>query len=1721
MRLGAHATPPQAALDGRASAQLDEFKTRALMAIVRVSNERRWHHEIEWSRVLHGEKPTAAHRKLLVIGCALDALSLYGHIVVIKNDVYEVVFKSERWDAVVLTASLRQAKQCLTDLHVVDMALRLVQVQAADDGGLPVWLCTSRTQPLAQTASVHATHGGLWGLARACRQEYTSLPVWCVDVWDGAHGLVTMMDHHTFRLSGGYVRGLQQSASVEPETACYTIATDVPRLVTPHDVQPTTFDIDFDSVCQLLHMHATNAMDSLDMHQLPVAYDALEVMCQQYVAEAVSTLHESKVPLWHHKLLHAWCVKQHTARSEGSTVPRDVTHVHSSLWAEVQLGETCGPRLGDALTGAVAYQELLFPGGSLDFARPVYEDSSMAAFYNGCVVAAVKTVIGLLSDGRHIAALEVGAGTGGTASSVLPVLTDSCERYTFTDVSDLFLRRARVRFAEYPFIEYAMLNIDADPRLQGFARSQCDIIISTNCLHATPFMRNTMHNCTQLLHVGGMVIVNELVEARTFFQVTFGMTDGWWLFAEVQDPERIGQISPLLDWRQWEALLIDSGFARSHCVQGDTFLRGQSVLVAQVESPPSDGGASDKLSDGAHFFSGGLGGLGLLTARLLAVYGTRQIILSSRSDRVVAGSETEWEWLACSQCVVRRIRCDTSDDGAVRDTMRVMLGDGLRLSGVYHTAHALADNVLANQQALHFRTTYGPKVQGTRALHASTGRLSPRLFNMYSSIAGLMGSAAQAPHAAASAWLDTMANYRRCLGMCGQGVNWGVVAEIGYAARVGYNQRAETFGLGVIPRATTIVALSNTLLPACRNFAVLPADWSKLLAGSSAASGLCAPYFHLRNVECKQATVMCASKTPVSEKNVIKLDAVLELVKRTAGGFVDADAALMEAGVDSLGAVELRNQLQHMAGAGVTLPSTLIFDHPTARGLARFIAPAAPPQPQLAGMQLARGSSVVTLLSKKTTLPLGANTTSQLSAVAMDTVTEVPGSRWAPVQGDDFVKAQCRYAAFMINLECFDNRIFSTSVAESYAMDPQQRLVLSDSYTAMHAHGLRRHELLGSSTGIYLGITSTEFSQVPKPASAYGIGGVGHCFACGRLSYLLGLQGPCAATDTACSSTLVAAHSAMRALQCNECHIAVLSGVHAMLVPAVAVLYATGGILSKGGRSHTFDERADGFARSEACGSALLGTEGPGERTQLASAAVRQDGKSASFTAPSGQAQTALLNAAYSLADMSLVCLEAHGTGTALGDPIEIGALVVADCCPRAGTTSFGVGGIKANLGHTEPAAGLVGMFKLVNGLARHQLAPSAQLRLLNKHLLAPLSCTACACATQLGAMATLALDTAGGVSSFGLGGTIAHAILHASSTGPRCAIPSQALVYKRRLFLYGLFSPSHHVIPWRHDQLHPFVQLHLQTSVGAYIFRSPATGALHALVADHVVQGRVVFPAAGYLEVAHAATHAAMSTTMMFHAVHFMQPLAIGHSFLFIECTIDCSRFDVRSYESDGLMVDGPEHCSGRIVGRKTCHGADYPLARAQSSLHATSVSALYNALYATGVLYGPGYRTLLCAWQGVHGAMGQHCAHKPQPATFVHPADVDDTLCIGKLVMNDSTNGLLRLPFATDAVMLGDGVTGKLWTVSKSPTDPFLSLVLHLLSVIVHVLAGCDARRCGQVFGSPCKSLQSVSGAAHWVSAAHTASQSDCVAAPHVCRRLADDRSRASPCGHGDPCG
>jgi hypothetical protein len=225
---------------------------------------------------------------------------------------------------------------------------------------------------------------------------------------------------------------------------------------------------------------------------------------------------------------------------------------------------------------------------------------------------------------------------------------------------------------------------------------------------------------------------------------------------------------------------------------------------------------------------------------------------------------------------------------------------------------------------------------------------------------------------------------------------------------------------------------------------------------------------------------------------------------------------------------------------------------------------------------------------------------------------------------------------------------------------------------------------------------------------------------------------------------------------------------------------------------------------------------------------------------------------------------------------------------------------------------------------------------------------------------------------------------------------------------------------PWR-DPLHPFVQHVIASSDGATVFRSPTAGALHALVANHVVQGRVIFPGAGFLEVARAAGATAL------HGVYFLQPLAAAAPGVLIESAVSNGRLEVRTSQTEAFE-DATVHCSGATAEDTVWQRVEH--ASVRTLTHAADVGALYDGFDAVGLQYGPGYRTLINVWGGASDALARLRARSTHEGTHVHPALLDDALCTSAAMIALSGSSETRLPFAVDDALI-QGAPGELWAV------------------------------------------------------------------------------------------
>ncbi len=410
-----------------------------------------------------------------------------------------------------------------------------------------------------------------------------------------------------------------------------------------------------------------------------------------------------------------------------------------------------------------------------------------------------------------------------------------------------------------------------------------------------------------------------------------------------------------------------------------------------------------------------------------------------------------------------------------------------------------------------------------------------------------------------------------------------------------------------------------------------------------------------------------------------------------------------------------------------------------------------------------------------------------LLSEGIDAVTEVPHGRWnkeAYFDPDPAApgKMHAPYGGFLDQVDLFDPAFFGISGREAESMDPQQRLLLEVTWEALENAGIATTNLRGSSTGVFIGITGSDYARLAIAGNSacldvYAMTGGALNVAAGRLSYVLGLNGPAMVVDTACSSSLVAVHLACQSLREGECDLALAGGVNVLLTPEPFICFAKWGMMAPDGRCKTFDERADGFVRGEGCGVIALKRLSDALTAEdrvlavIRGTAVNQDGASSGLTVPNGLAQQALIRAALKAARLQpheVDYVEAHGTGTTLGDPIELEALAAALGKNRPEDRPLRVGSVKTNLGHLESASGIAGLIKVVLSMGREEIPRQLHFSKLNPRISlgrVPIEIPVKAIAWPRSERARIA-----GVSSFGFSGTNAHVILEEAPTARKLA---------------------------------------------------------------------------------------------------------------------------------------------------------------------------------------------------------------------------------------------------------------------------------------------------------------------------------------------------------------
>ncbi|NEO36999.1 MAG: SDR family NAD(P)-dependent oxidoreductase [Moorea sp. SIOASIH] len=861
-----------------------------------------------------------------------------------------------------------------------------------------------------------------------------------------------------------------------------------------------------------------------------------------------------------------WQVQQEFGVTNPTEKTKTLLSQYPQAQAELTLLNRCASQLSAVFRGAIDPVQVVFPEGDLTTATQFYQDSPAAKVMNSLVEKAIATALEKLPPQRGVRLLELGAGTGGTTSYILPHLPPDQSEYVFTDIGTLFTVKAQEKFRDYPNVTYQTLDIEQDPTAQGFIAHQYDIIIAANVLHATTSLEQTLSHVRQLLAPGGILVLLEVTNPPRWVNLFAGLLEGWWKFRDFE----IRPDSPLLGASQWQKLLRKNGFSLVVTVpesqDSNDVLSQQTVIVAQAEetltaatrsesrnwliladieevaqhlahqlraqgerctlvyaaqnfqqvtdyefrinphqlqdyqrlvqlltadstsldgvvqcwslevgdknylsgeelerlshigcgttlslvqalvkadlsqpprlwivtqgaqpvpennpvvsgvaqaslwgmgkvislehpelncvridldpnqslldqaealwteiwsesiedqvalredsryvprliptplaiateTQPTDAATEMPLSfreDATYLITGDLGGLGLLVAGWMVEKGAKHLVLVGRSspNHAVVKKLAELEQAGASVVVEK---ADVSEFESMGRVLSKINQSTLPLRGVIHAAGMLSDGVLQNQSWSSFEKVMAPKVQGAWHLHQLTKNQPMDFFVLFSSAASLLGSPGQGNHAAANAFLDSLAHYRRGLGLSGLSIHWGAVSQVGEATERGADLTAELKGMGAISPARVLEALERLISTEAVEVGVVPINWSQWTARVSNWPFLAEwqEKIHTSEVSKSEFLEQLKAALPSEQKELLTAHVrsqVARVLGISSAQSIGLEEGFFDLGMDSLTSVELRNRLQ--GSLSCSIPSSLAFDYPTVGELVDYL----------------------------------------------------------------------------------------------------------------------------------------------------------------------------------------------------------------------------------------------------------------------------------------------------------------------------------------------------------------------------------------------------------------------------------------------------------------------------------------------------------------------------------------------------------------------------------------------------------------------------------------------------------------------------------------------------------------------------------------------------------------------------------------------------------------
>ncbi|MEK5142623.1 SDR family NAD(P)-dependent oxidoreductase [Paenibacillus sp. FSL M7-0134] len=837
---------------------------------------------------------------------------------------------------------------------------------------------------------------------------------------------------------------------------------------------------------------------------------------------------------------------------------------------------------------------------------------------------------------------------------------------------------------------------------------------------------------------------------------------------------------------------------------------------------------------GVYLITGGAGGLGLIFAKEITDKVHKAVLILTGRSALDEGKRAEIKKMEALGARIIYRQVDVTQEQAVTDLIQEIQEEFGNINGIIHSAGVIRDNRILQKNSEEMLEVLASKVIGTVNLDQASKNLPLDFFVLFSSVAGGLGNQGQADYSAANAFMDAYAGYRNTLIASKQrqgqtlSINWPLWKEGGMRIDEETEKLVrQRTGMSGMSTSSGVQALYRGMIAGVDQVMVMEGNLAKM----KKSMGLITTP-EIRQPEKVTGISEASPKSNavpdlLDKVQAAMIQAVSKLLKVKLED-IDEHVELSEYGFDSILLTQFTNNINHLYRLELT--PDIFFEYTTIHDFTRYLvdeydavlgeqfAVHARIEPAVQAVEDDRedsthvrrqrfrfaGGNVLSMPQQTQAVPEPIAIVGMSGVFPMardvdefwknleegrDCITEIPEDRWdwKTYYGDpeqEANKTNIKWGGFIDGIYEFDPLFFGISPREAALMDPQQRLLMTYIWKAIEDAGIQAGSLSGTRTGIFVGTANSGYSgmiyQGNVGVEAYSSSGMAPSVGPNRMSYFLNIHGPSEPIETACSSSLVAIHRAVRAIEDGSCEMAIAGGVNVIITPELHISFNKAGMLCEDGRCKTFSDKANGYVRGEGAGMLFLkklkDAEKDGDHIYgvIRGTAVNHGGRANSLTAPNPRAQADVLVNAYTKAGIdprTVSYIEAHGTGTELGDPIEINGLKAAfkelyENTEGPGITEShcGLGSVKTNIGHLELASGIAGVIKVLLQLKHKKLVKSLHCEAINPYIKVEGSPFYI---VQEAREWKPQRDTQGkniprraGVSSFGFGGANAHLII-------------------------------------------------------------------------------------------------------------------------------------------------------------------------------------------------------------------------------------------------------------------------------------------------------------------------------------------------------------------------